>query len=127
MKKLTLIAAIIFMLGFLVSKYGDRWVTQPHRAVDFKWKLPPDKALTLSDSLAMEGIELALRSSSREHEGWQSIPVGRELTASILRRRGSDNEGMVILTNRNLPAQLYARVELDVTNRILNVAISRPK
>jgi len=127
MKSLTLVAAILLVLGILAYEYGDRLLTQRHRVADFQWKLPPDKAATLSDSLAVEGVQLALRASSRDPAAWQPVPVAQESAASVLRKGQNPNTGLVILTNSNSAAQLYARVELDVTNRALNVAISRPK
>lgn len=127
MKRLTLAFVFLLVLGVLIYEYGGNLLTQRHRVEDFQWKLPTDKPATLSDSLAVEGIALALRASSRDVVGWQPVPVAPESAASVLRKGQNPNAGLVILTNATSAAQLYARVELDVTNRALNVAISRPK
>lgn len=129
MKRVALIATVplLLVLGIVGYNYGDRLLTKRHRVTDFKWKLPPEKPVTLSDSLAVEGIQLALRSSSRDPANWQPVPVTDNLPGSILRKGNNPNAGLVVLSNSNSAAQLYARVELDPTNRALNVAISHPK
>lgn len=126
-KALTLIATILLVLGLLVYEYGGRLLTQRHRVADFQWKLPSDRTLTLSDSLALEGIPLAFRSSSRDPAGWYPVPIAPESKASFMRKGRSPNAGLIILSNSNFAGQLYARVELDVNNHALNVVISHPK
>ncbi len=127
MKRLTLTFVVLLVLGVLVYEYGGRLITQRQRVADFQWKLPPDKPATLSDSLAVEGIELALRASSRDPANWQPVPIAQKSADNVLRKGQNPDSGLVILSNSNSAAQLYATVQLDSTNRALDVTISRPK
>jgi hypothetical protein len=129
MKRFVLIATAVLLLalGLTVFKYGDRWLTERRRVADFQWKLPPDKLSMLSESLAMEGINAALRANAQDPTNWQAVPTWKD-SPEILRRNVVDpNAAGVTLSNRNSGEKLSARVELDPTNHVLNIAISRPK
>lgn len=127
MKRIGLTIVVVLFVGVLAYQYGGGFVTQRHRVANFQWKLPADKPVKLSDSLVVDGIELALRTGVRDAGSWQPVPVSSEPGASIICKGQNQNAGLVILTNRNSGAQLYARVEIDEPNRVLNVVISRPK
>jgi hypothetical protein len=127
MKRLLLALVVLSVPGFLLFKFGGRVLTDRHQVVDFHWKLPPGRFVTLSDSLAIEGVHLALRASSRDPTSWQPVPVAKESADAVLHKGVNPNAGLVILTNSNSTAQLYARVELHVASQILDIVISRPK
>jgi len=127
MKWFAVTFVVLLVLGALVYEYGGRLVMQRHQVAFFQWKLPPDKPATLSDNLALEGIESALRASSRDPASWKPVPIDKVQPGSLIRKGQNPNAGLVVLTNTSSASQLYARVELDVTNRALKVAISRPK
>lgn len=129
MKRLVLIvtAVLLLALGLVVFKYGDRWLTERRRVADFQWKLPPDKPLMLSESLAVEGINVALRANEQDPTNWQAVPTWKDSPEILRRNAANPNAAGVTLSNRNSGEKLYARVELDPTNHALNIAISHPK
>jgi hypothetical protein len=128
MKILTIIVTALLALGLLAYVFGDRLLDRRFRVVYFQWKLPPEKAAILSDSLAVEGIQAAFRASSRNPADWRPVPVApQSAAANVLFLYTNTNEGEVMLTNGTTGKRLFARVELDVTNRVLSVDISRAK
>jgi hypothetical protein len=127
MKRLALIGILLLLLGFgfALSQY-DSWLKARFRVADFQWKLTPDKPLALSETLAVEGINVALRANGHDPANWQAVPTW--VDSPILRLSPlNPNGGDLTLSNRNSGAKLLASVELDPTNRTLNIAISRPK
>lgn len=127
MKRLALIGILLLLLGFGfgLSQY-DNWLKARFRVAEFQWKLTADKPLALSETLAIEGINVALRANGHEPANWQAVPTWAN--SPLLRLNPlNPNAGGLTLSNRNSGAKLIAHVELDPTNYALNIAISRPK
>ena len=127
MRILTIIVTTLLALGLLVYVYGDRLLDQRFRVVYFQWKLPPEKAAILSDSLAVEGIKAALRAGSRNPADWRPVPAAPESASANILFVCTNTNGLVTLTNGTTGKRLFARVELDATNRVLSVDICRAK
>lgn len=126
-KRLLLSLAALLVLGVLVFQYGGRLLTRRHLVIDYQQTLPPGSGTTLSDSLALEGIQQALRAAFQEPANWHPVAAPTASTTSILTKGDNPNAGLVLLSNSSSSAQLYAHVALDPTNRALTVVISRPK
>lgn len=127
MKRFALIGILLLLLGlgFVLWRF-DSWLKARFRVADFQWKLTPDKPLALSETLALEGINEALRAKGHDPANWEAVPTWAD--SPILRLSPlNPNAGGLTLSNRNSGARLLASVELDPTNHTLNIVISRPK
>lgn len=127
MKRLALIGILLLLLGlgFGLSQF-DSWLKARFRVAEFQWKLNADRPLALSETLAIEGVNVALRANGHEPANWQAVPTWAD--SPILRLSPlNPNGGNLTLSNRNSGAKLLVNVELDPTNHTLNIKISRPK
>jgi len=115
------------LAGVFLYERGDELIRQRHKVAELTWKLPEGKIATLSESLALEAIEMAFRGGTNSLTNWLPLPAAQEPNESVLRRGADTNSGFVILIRMNSADQLYATLKLDLTNRTLNVVVSKPK
>jgi len=115
MKRLALIATVplLLVLAIAGADHFGRRLTEKHVVGRFEWNLPPETMATLSESLALKGVQLALSSSSSNPADWRPLPATSQSPDIVLRDNTiNPNTGLVILSNSSSTAQLYARVEL---------------
>jgi hypothetical protein len=120
-------AVLLVALGITVLMYGDRLLTAAFHVADFQWKLPPSEPLILSESLAVQGVGVALRANGHDSTNWQAVPTWKDSTEILRRNVANTNAGAVTLRNRNSGEKLTASIKLDPTNRVLNITIWHPK
>jgi hypothetical protein len=128
MKKIVLLAAVLFVFAALLYIFGGRLLTSRYRVAEFKWKLPTGETGVLSEDLALKGINLTLSNNAYDPLLWMPTTDNAHPEMGILQRNPrNSNSARILLTNRTSSARLRANLEMDMTNRVLEVVISRPK
>jgi hypothetical protein len=122
-----LVVSLVLSAAFLLYNFKDSIIANRHRLVEVEWQLPIGRPALLDEALALEGLAVALRASAQESNAWKPLPISIEAPESVLRIRPSSGSGVIVLGKSNSSQQLFVNFELNVTNRLLKMAVSRGK
>jgi hypothetical protein len=129
MKKLILIAigGLLLLVGIIVSRFVDELMIERFLVVEHQWKLSQDDPMILSEGLAVEGINLAMRENDQDPANWQAVPTWKDSPGILRHNVKNPSAGTITLSNLTSGSKLIATIELDQSNRVINILISRPK
>ena len=114
-------------LAVIVLIYGGRIITQRHRVAEIAWILPTNQVAEFSESLILEGVDRALRSGSYDPSLWKPVLTDRRRLSQTVLSGRKFQSGLIIISNEVAGRKLFGRMELNVLDRTVKVAIYRPK
>ncbi len=126
----TLLAIILGLIALVVCalvfyKYGGSALNNRYRIAEYEFQIPKDAPPMLAENLVLRGVVEALQTNRFDVTNW--IPIRRESDGAILRIGKNTNSASITLTNQTHRGYLFAHVELEATNRILKIVLSRSK